>query len=64
MAKEYSYGTCIYYKNELDNSIKKILIVHPDIVEITYFESYIQNRKYHLTARFKTVYSETIEVTL
>ena len=26
MAKEYSYGTCIYYKNELDNSVSIILI--------------------------------------
>lgn len=49
-------------KNELDNSVKKILVVQPDIVEITHFESYIQDRKYHLTARFKTVYGETIEV--
>jgi hypothetical protein len=49
-------------KTELDNSIKKILIVQPDIVEITYFESSITNRVYHLTVRFKTVYGETIEV--
>lgn len=28
MAKEYSYGTCIYYKNELDNSVS-ILLIQP-----------------------------------
>ena len=49
-------------KNELDNSVKKILLVQPDIVEITYFESSVTDRKYSLTVRFKTVYNETIEV--
>lgn len=49
-------------KSDLDKTIRKILAVHPDIVDITYFESYIQNREYHLTTRFKTVYNETIEV--
>jgi hypothetical protein len=49
-------------KIELDNSVKKILAVQPDIVEITYFESSVYGRQYHLTARFKTIYGETIEV--
>lgn len=49
-------------KQQIDNSIKKILLVQPDIVEITYFESSVADRKYTLTTRFKTVYNETIEV--
>lgn len=49
-------------KETLDNSVKKILMVQPDIVEITYFESSVMDRRYSLTARFKTVYNETIEV--
>ena len=49
-------------KNQLDNSVKKILLVQPDIIEITYFESSIIDRKYSLLTRFKTVYNETIEV--
>lgn len=49
-------------KTTLDNSVKKILMVQPDIVEITYFESSVIDRKYSLTTRFKTVYNETIEV--
>lgn len=49
-------------KDKIDNSIKKILLVQPDIVEITHFESSVTNRKYSLTARLKTVYNETIEV--
>jgi hypothetical protein len=49
-------------KEKLDNSVRKILAVQPDIVEITFFESSVVNRKYTLTARFKTVYNETIEV--
>lgn len=49
-------------KTDIDNSIKKIIAVQPDVVEISYFESIVENRQYHLTARFKTVYNETIEV--
>ena len=49
-------------KQQIDNSIKKILLVQPDIIEITYFESSVTDRKYTLTTRFKTVYNETIEV--
>lgn len=49
-------------KTQLDEAVRKVLAVQPDIVEISYFESYIENREYHLTVRFKTVYGETIEV--
>lgn len=49
-------------KQTIDNAIKKILAVQPDIIEITFFDSSVTDRKYSLTARFKTVYGETIEV--
>jgi hypothetical protein len=49
-------------KDQIDDSIRKIIAVQPDIVELTYFDSAVVDRKYTLTARFKTVYNETIEV--
>jgi hypothetical protein len=49
-------------KQTIDNAIKKILAVQPDIIEITFFDSSVTDRRYSLTARFKTVYGETIEV--
>lgn len=49
-------------KQTIDNAIKKILAIQPDIIEITYFDSSVTDRRYSLTARFKTVYGETIEV--
>lgn len=49
-------------KQTIDNAIKKILVVQPDIIEITFFDSSVTDRRYSLTARFKTVYGETIEV--
>lgn len=49
-------------KDTLDQSLKKIIAVQPDIIELVFFESSIMNRKYTATIRFKTVYNETIEV--
>lgn len=49
-------------KTRLDNSVKKIIITNPDVVEITYFESSVADREYRATVRFKTIYGETIEV--
>lgn len=49
-------------KEELDNAIKKILLVEPDITEISYFDSSVSGRTYSATIRFKTVYNESIEV--
>lgn len=49
-------------KEKLDSSVKKIIITNPDIVEMTFFESSVTDRKYTATIRFKTIYGETIEV--
>ena len=49
-------------KQQLDNSVKKIIVTNPDIVEMTYFESSVTDRNYTATIRFKTIYGETIEV--
>lgn len=49
-------------KEQADNSIKDIVLAEPEIVELTYFESSVEDRKYTCTMRFKTVYGETIEV--
>lgn len=49
-------------KVQIDNSVKKIIITQPEVVEMTYFESSVSDRKYTATIRFKTVYGETIEV--
>lgn len=49
-------------KEALDQSLKKIITVQPDIIELVFFESSITNRKYMATIRFRTVYNETIEV--
>ena len=49
-------------KETLDQSLKKIIAVQPDIIELVFFESSVMNRKYTATIRFKTVYNETIEV--
>lgn len=49
-------------KKTLDEAIQKIIAVQPDIVELVFFESSVENRQYTATIRFKTVYNETIEV--
>lgn len=49
-------------KSEIDSSVKKIIITNPDITEMTYFDSSVDERKYTATIRFKTIYGETIEV--
>lgn len=49
-------------KEQLDNSVKKIIVTNPDIIEMTYFESSVTERNYTATIRFKTIYGETIEV--
>lgn len=67
----FDMNTGIDYKNllgakgtkvQIDNSVKKIIITQPEVVEMTYFESSVNDRKYTATIRFKTVYGETIEV--
>lgn len=49
-------------KEQADVSIKDIILAEPEIVELTFFESSVEDRKYTCTMRFKTVYGETIEV--
>lgn len=49
-------------KEELDTSVKNIIISNEDVTDISFFESEITNRQYHCTARVKTTYNETIEV--
>lgn len=49
-------------KEEADRSIKEIIQNEPEITELIYFDSEVVDRVYHATARFKTVYNETIEV--
>jgi len=49
-------------KEELDNSVKKIIVGNEDVSDISFFDSEITNREYHCTARVKTIYNETIEV--
>lgn len=49
-------------KENIDMSLKKIVAIQPDIIELVFFESSVVNRKYTATIRFKTVYNETIEV--
>ena len=49
-------------KKKLDSNIKRILINQEGIIEITFFESEISDRKYHCRVGFKTIYNETIEV--
>ena len=49
-------------KPEIDSAVKKIIITNPDIVEMTYFDSSVTDRKYTANIRFKTIYGETIEV--
>lgn len=49
-------------KEQIDADVQKIIAVQPDIIELVFFESYVSDRKYTATIRFKTVYNETIEV--
>lgn len=49
-------------KETLDLSIKRIILEEENVTELTFFESSIIDRKYTCTARFKTIYNETIEV--
>lgn len=72
------YGDCFFAMNEgidwknilgtknqketLDASIKQIIVDSDGVVELSFFESIIENRQYHCTAKFKTIYNETLEV--
>ena len=49
-------------KEKLDNDIKKIISLEDGVVDITFFDSEINNRVYSFTARIKTEFNETIEV--
>ena len=49
-------------KQQLDISIKNIIVSNDDVDEIVLFDSEITNREYHCRARVKTIYNETIEV--
>ena len=51
-----------YQKDTLDSEIKKIIVNEYGVIEMSFFESYIENRKYGCTAKLKTIYNETIEV--
>ena len=49
-------------KEKADSSIKDIVLAEPEVVDLVYFESSVEDRKYICTIRFKTIYGETIEV--
>ena len=49
-------------KEEADASIKEIVQSEPEITDLIYFDSNVEDRRYNCTIRFKTVYGETIEV--
>lgn len=49
-------------KSDADAAIKKIIVTEEGVVELTFFESSIEQRNYHCTARYKDIYGETIEV--
>ncbi len=49
-------------KEMADESIRDIIRAEPEITELVYFDSQIEDRKYTCTIRFKTIYGETIEV--
>ena len=49
-------------KSQLDSVIKKIVVDEYGVIELSFFESSIENRQYTCTVRFKTIYNETIEV--
>lgn len=51
-------------KEEADISIKDIVQTEPEITELVYFDSTVEDRKYSCTIKFKTVYGETIEVNI
>lgn len=49
-------------KEMADTSIRDIIVSEPEITELLYFDSSVTDRVYSATIRFKTIYSETIEV--
>ena len=51
-------------KEEADISIKDIVQTEPEITELVYFDSSVEDRKYSCTIKFKTIYGETIEVNI
>lgn len=49
-------------KGEADSTIRKIIATEDGVAELVFFESSVEQRKYHCTARYKDIYGETIEV--
>ena len=49
-------------KTIADTSIKEIIQTEDGVLELTYFDSYMEDRVYRAMIRFKTIYGETIEV--
>ncbi|MBQ0113351.1 MAG: hypothetical protein KBT03_09500 [Bacteroidales bacterium] len=49
-------------KEQIDKAIKQIVISEPDVAELVYFDSTIENRTYLCDIKVKTIYGETIEV--
>lgn len=49
-------------KEDADSAIRKIIVTENEVVELVFFESSVEDRKYVCTARYKDIYGETIEV--
>lgn len=51
-------------KSTADYAVRNVLATDEGVDEVEYFESSMSGRVYTCTARVKTIYGETIEVTL
>lgn len=49
-------------KEDADSSIKKIIVTQEGVTELTFFESSLEQRSYHCTARYKDIYGQILEV--
>ena len=49
-------------KEQADIAIRDIIQDEQEVLNITYFESSVNDRVYTATIRFRTIYGETIEV--
>lgn len=49
-------------KEDADAAIKKIIVTEEGVTDLLFFESSIEQRKYHCTARYKDIYGQTLEV--
>lgn len=49
-------------KEDANAAIKKIIATEEGVAELLFFDSSLEQRTYHCTARYKDIYGETIEV--